>query len=125
MKRLLLVGGVALLASGLFFWHLSRQSHSFGKLLGAPPADVGDLVDRPREYLHRIVAIEGVVSEPCGTAGCSFLFVGSASKRLRVDLADIGTQPSVWAGSTVRVEGLLVPCGDGYELWATGVTFNP
>ena len=123
MRYILILCGVTLLIGGFVAWRALRAPDTFGAFTGVPQAEVADLIERPAEYLHKTVMIEGVVREQCESMGC-FFFFQSAKKQLRIDLADIAMNAPRRNGRRARVEGQMVPYLDGYQLWASGVTFE-
>lgn len=55
--------------------------------------------------------------------GLLFLFL-SGKKMLRVELNQVAMNAPQRNGHTARVEGQIVPYGDGYELVASAVEFE-
>ena len=96
---------------------------SYGEFSAAPKAEVADLIDRPQEFLRQSVSIEGEVREQCTTMGCYFFF-RSGKKKLRVDLQEIAMNAPRKNGHHARVEGRMVPYGEGYQFLATAVEFE-
>jgi len=69
------------------------------------------------------VVIEGTVRKQCTTMGCYFFFL-SGQKMLRVDLEEITMTAPRRNGNTARVEGQIVPYGDGFQFVASAVEFQ-
>jgi hypothetical protein len=123
MKTILTICALTLVAGALLAWHATRLPSRFGSFTGAPHAKVADLVERPKEFLHHTVAIEGQVREQCTAMGCFFSFL-SGKKTLRVDLQEIAMNAPRRNGHVARVEGQVVPYGDGFQFLASAVEFN-
>lgn len=114
---LILALGVALV------WRGTRSPSKFGTFTGAPKAEVADVISRPQAFLHKTVAIDGDIREQCVTMGCYFYFF-SGKNSLRVDLQEIAMTAPRRNGRPARVEGQIVPYGDGYEFFASAVEFK-
>jgi hypothetical protein len=111
------------MAGALFAWRALRMPSEFGAFTGAQLVNMADLVDRPKDFTGRLVTIEAQVRDQCTTMGCYF-FIPSGNKKLRVDLQDIAMHAPMHEGKPARVEGQIVPYGDGYQLLASGVQFK-
>ena len=120
MKTILILCGIVAVLGGALLWYELRPKTQFGSFIGAPKAEVSNLIDRPNDYLQKTVAIEGTVREQCTTMGCYFFFV-LEKRRLRVDMADIAMNAPRRNGHRARVEGQMVPYADGYQFWASAV----
>lgn len=124
MKIIFALCALILLAGGVLLWNSLRAPAVFGEFTGAPEAEVADVIAKPQEYLHKTVALEGVVAKQCTTMGCYFFFI-SGRKELRVDLAEIAMNaPKHKDGSRARVEGRTVPYDQGYQFSASAVEFK-
>ena len=122
--RAILALCAATLALGAFLvYRACRLPDKYGAFTGAPKAKVADLIERPREFLRKTVAVEGVVREQCTTMGCYFFF-HEGRRALRVDLQEIAMNAPRRNGRRARVEGQMVPYGDGYQLYASAVEFE-
>ena len=124
MKKIFALCAVVLAAAVAGVYRTTRLPDRFGTFTGAPRASAADLVARPKDFLKKTVALEGIVREQCETMGCYFYFhEGRAT--LRVDLQDIAMNaPRGKNGRPARVEGQLESYGDGYQLLATAVAFE-
>jgi hypothetical protein len=123
MKIIFALCGVILLAGAFFAWRALRMNSEFGTLTGAPAVGVEEVVDHPKDFMGRLVAVEAPVREQCKAMGCYF-FIHSGTKSLRVELQDIAMNAPMHEGKPALVEGQIVPYGDGYQLWASGVEFK-
>lgn len=124
MKTIFALCGVALVAGGVALYRYSRPQLRYGEFVGAPAARVAELAAAPKKHLGKLWALEGVITKQCTTMGCFFFFV-DGDRELRVDLAEIAMNaPKGRNGRPARVEGQLVPYGDGYQFWASGVEFQ-
>jgi hypothetical protein len=119
---LILCGLIVVIGGGLLYFKLRLPTH-FGTFTDAPKAEVADLIERPKDYLHRTITIEGVVREQCTTMGCYFFF-HSGKRKLRVDISEIAMNAPRRNGRRARVEGQIVPYADGYQFWASAVQFE-
>lgn len=122
MKKILILCAVTLLAAVALIRNAMRPSEHYGEFSGAPAAAVSDLIARPQQFLEKTVLIEGEVREQCKTMGCHFFFV-SGNQTLRVDLEKLTGSAPMREGRRARVEGRVMPFGDGYQLVATAVEF--
>ncbi len=107
----------------MLLWHALRVPSRYGAFTGAPKADVADLVAHPANFLHKTVAIEGEVRRQCTTMGCYFFFL-SGKNMLRVNLEDIAMHAPRREGHRARVEGQIVPLGEGHQFFASAVEFE-
>jgi hypothetical protein len=123
MRTIFALCGVTLLAGGFLLWRTMQLGTLYGTFTGAPKAAVADLIERPTDFLGKLVAVEGTVSEQCQTMGCYFFF-RSGKRTLRVDLEEIAMNAPMREGGNARVEGQLVPYRDGYQLFASAVEFK-
>jgi hypothetical protein len=123
MKTILILCALSLVVGVALIWHAVRLPSEYGAFTGAPKAEVADLIDRPKDFLHKSLTIEGTVREQCTTMGCYFFFL-SGKNKLRVELQDIAMNAPRRNGRTARVEGQVVPYGDGYQFVASAVEFE-
>jgi hypothetical protein len=123
MRTIFALCGVILLAGGFFLWRAMQVPSIYGSFVGAPPAAVADLIERPKDFLGKTVSVEGTISEQCKTMGCYFFF-RSGGKTLRVELNEIAMKAPMREGHGARVEGQIVTYGDGYQLFASAVEFK-
>ena len=122
MRTIIGLCGVALLAAAFFIWRGTRTPTHYGAFEGAPKTAVTELIERPREFLDKAVLVEGEVRQQCKTMGCYF-FLMAGEKMLRVDIQHVAMNAPWWEARPVRVEGQLMPYGDGYQLVANAVEF--
>lgn len=124
MKVILILCAAVLTAGSVALYRATRPALVYGDFEKAPRVEVARLVERPKDFMKKTVAIEGVIAKQCTTMGCYFFFE-DGGKILRVDLAEIAMHaPKNMNGRTARVEGRMVPYGDGYQFWASAVEFK-
>ena len=123
MKAILALCGLSLVIGSVLVWRAVHLSSEYGEFTGEQKVTIADLIDKPKDFLHKTVTIEGTVREQCTTMGCYFFFF-SGEKKLRVDLQDIAMNAPRRNGRTARVEGQIVPYGDGYQFVASAVKFE-
>jgi hypothetical protein len=123
MRTIFILCGVILVAGAVFAWRSMQMPTKYGAFTGAPKANVADLIERPKDFLGKTVSVEGTVREQCKTMGCYF-FMPSGTKMLRVELNEIAMNAPMREGHQARVEGQMVPYGDGYQLFASAVEFE-
>jgi uncharacterized protein YdeI (BOF family) len=122
MKKILFICLASFIIVAALVWRAVAKPSIYGQFTGAPRAELVALVERPKEFLGKTVAVEGKITEQCQAMGCFFTF-RDGKKALRVDLADIAMTAPMREGKPARVEGQLVPYGEGYQLFATAVEF--
>jgi len=122
MKKILILCAVILAAGSVFIWRAVAKPSRFGNFTNAPRAEVAALVERPKDYVGKLVSVDGTITEQCKAMGCYFNFK-DGGKSLRVDLQDIAMTAPMHEGKPARVEGQLVPYGEAYQLYATAVEF--
>ena len=123
MRTILALCALSLVVGIIVVWQLMSLPNNYGSFAGASRAEVADLIDRPKDFLHKTLAIEGTVRQQCTTMGCYFFFL-SGTKMLRVDLEQITMVAPRRNGHRARVEGQMVPYGDGYQFVASAVEFE-
>ena len=123
MRTIFILCAVVLVGGGVWIYQSTRMPNLYGTFTGAPKAEVKDLIAKPKDFLKKTVAIEGVVREQCESMGCYF-YVHEGEKTLRVDLETIAMNAPRKNGHTARVEGQMVKYGDGYQLSATAIEFK-
>ena len=123
MKTILVLCALTLVVGAALIWRAMRLPSHYGTVTGAPKAEVADLIDRPKEFLHKTVTLEGIVRQQCTTMGC-FFFFQSGNNTLRVELQEIAMNAPRRNGRPARVEGQIVPYGDGYQFVASAVEFE-
>ncbi len=124
MKKILALCGVTLIIGGAWVYLATRPKMTYGHFIGAPKAQMLELIDHPKKNMGKTWAIEGIITDQCTTMGCYF-YLKEGRKKLRVDLEEI----AMWAprnrnGKPVRVEGQMVRRGDDYQFWASAVEFK-
>jgi len=122
MRNILILCGLTLIGGGFLLWRATRPPVIFGQFAGAQVTAVAELATNPAPYLKRTVAVEGQIRRQCRVMGC-FFFFESGGKELRIDLEAITMTAPNHEGGRARVEGQLVPFGDGYQLSATAIQF--
>ena len=123
MRTILTLCAAILVIGGVLIWRSMQLPTLAGEFAGAPKTQVADLIDRPKDFLNKTVAIEGKISQQCKSMGCYFFFkVGE--KELRVDLEQIAMNAPMREGRPAKVEGQMMPYGDGYQLVASAVEFQ-
>ena len=123
MKTIFGMCAVILAVGGFFLWRSMQFSLVSGTFIGAPRTEVAVLIEKPKEYVEKTVLIEGQVLRQCKAMGC-FFFFQAGEKQLRVDLEQIAMNAPMREGRVAKVEGHMVPFGNGYQLLATAVEFQ-
>jgi hypothetical protein len=124
MKLIFALCAAVLIAGSVALYRATRPASIYGSFEKAPQVEVARLIARPKDYMKQTVAIEGLITKQCTTMGCFFFFEADG-KTLRVDLAEIAMHaPKNRNGRRARVEGWMVPYGDGYQFWASAVEFQ-
>lgn len=125
MKAILTLCAVALVLGSAALYRATRPASIYGAFETAPKVEVAELIERPKDHMKKTVAIEGIITKQCTTMGCYFFFEAPGGKILRVDLAEIAMHaPKNKNGRVARVEGRMVPYGDGFQFWASAVEFK-
>ncbi len=122
MKKIFLLCALTLVAIGALVWRAAAKPSRFGSFTGAAKTEVAALIERPKSYTGKTLALEGTITEQCKSMGC-FFFFRSGNQSLRIDLEEIAMTAPMREGRRARVEGQLVPYGDGFQLWASAVEF--
>lgn len=123
MRTIIALCALTLAIGGFLLWQSMQMPTRFGAFTGAPKTAVNDLIERPKDFLDKTVLLEGDVRQQCTAMGC-FFFLPAGEKLLRVDLEPLTMNAPMREGHPVRVEGQLMPYGDGYQLYASAVEFN-
>ena len=124
MKAIFALCAVVLVAGSIALYRVTRHASIYGSFEKAPSVEVSQLIERPKDYRKKTVAIEAIITKQCTTMGCYFFFE-AGGKTLRVDLQEIAMHaPKNRNGRIARVEGRMVPYGDGYQFWASAVEFK-
>lgn len=124
MKKILALCGVVALVGAFALYRATRPKLVYGTFTGAPKARVEELIAHPKANMGKTWSIEGVITKQCTSMGCFFFFEADG-KTLRVDLAEIAMHaPKNRNGKPARVEGQMVPYGEGYQFWASAVEFE-
>ena|SRR5436190_22765729 len=123
MRTILILCAVILVLGAALIWRAARLPREFGAFTGAQKTDVADLINRPKDFLHKTVTIEGTVRQQCTTMGCYFFF-HSGKDMLRVELKDIAMNAPRRNGHLARVEGQIVPFDGGHQFLASAVEFE-
>src|ERR1051326_300138 len=123
MRTIFILCGLMLAAGVVFAVRSLRGPTEFGTFVGAPRVEVAELIERPKDFLGKNVSVEGVVREQCKAMGCVFS-MPAGTKTLRIDLQEVAMKAPMREGRRARVEGQIVPYGDGYQLYASAVRFE-
>lgn len=123
MKLIIALCTAVLIGGGVFLYRATRMPNEYGTFSGVPKVEVIDLIERPKAYLKKTVAVEGIVREQCTSMGC-FFFFREGEKTLRIDIQEIAMNAPRKNGHVARVEGQMVPYGDGYQLYGSAVEFK-
>lgn len=123
MKTILGMCAAILAVGGFLLWRSMQLPTVAGTFIGAPETEVAVLIDRPKDFVKKTVLIRGQVLQQCKAMGC-FFFFSVGEKQLRVDLEQIAMNAPMREGHMARVEGTMMPFGDGYQLVATAVEFQ-
>ncbi|MCC6587268.1 MAG: hypothetical protein IT168_11300 [Bryobacterales bacterium] len=123
MRTILSITALTLALGAFALWSAFRSPNTFGTFDGAQKVEAAALIERPRDFLGRKVSVEGRITEQCKAMGC-FFFIPAGNKTLRVDLEEIAMTAPRHEGGQARVEGQLIPHGDGYQLWASAIEFK-
>lgn len=123
MKTILVICAAILLGGGVMIWRSMTVPSVLGRFASAPKTKVADLIERPKDFLNKTVSIEGKISQQCKAMGC-FFFFAVGEKQLRVDLEQIAMNAPMREGRMAKVEGQMMPYGDGYQFVASAVEFE-
>ena len=123
MRTIFGLCALILVAGGVFAWRTMQLPTHFGTFTGAPRTEVADLIERPKDFVGKTISVRGTVREQCKTMGCYF-FIPWGTKLLRVEMQAIAMNAPLREGHQARVEGQMVPYGDGYQLFASAVEFE-
>jgi hypothetical protein len=123
MKLILGLCALILAAGAFFAWRARQLPASFGTFSGASAAEVSELIAKPKTFAGKTVAVQGTITQQCKTMGCFFYFV-AGEQTLRVDLEAIAMNAPMREGHRARVEGQMMPYGDGYQLFASAIEFQ-
>ena len=123
MKTILAICVLTLAIGGGFAWRALQMPSKYGDFSGATRVEVANLVERPKEFVGKLVSVEGTIADQCKTMGC-FFFIHSDKDSLRIDLQEIAMNAPMNEGRKARVEGQLVPYGETYQLVATAIEFK-
>jgi hypothetical protein len=123
MKKIFALCALTLITCAVFLWRATAGPSRFGEFSSVPKASVASLIADPKEYVGKTVEITGTISEQCKSMGC-FFFFRSGKQTLRVDLQEIAMHAPMREGRPARVEGQMVPYGDGYQFYASAVEFQ-
>jgi uncharacterized protein YdeI (BOF family) len=118
MRKILVLCAVTAILATVIIWRAAAKPSRFGSFIGAPKAEVAALIATPKAYLGKTVEIEGTISEQCKAMGCNFFF-RSGKETLRVDIQEVAMTAPMREGHLARVEGQVVPYGDGYQFYAS------
>lgn len=121
MRVILGLCAVSLIALIVLLRSAMNADFRYGEFTGAPRVSVLELVEKPGDFRGRIIAVQGEVRQQCQAMGCHFFFIAGDRPPLRIDLEKLTGSAPMKEGHFARVEGRMVPFGDGYQLAATAV----
>ena len=122
MRKIFLLCTLSLVAIGGLVWRATAKPSRYGNFVGAPRTEVAAIIAQPKSYAGKTLTVEGTISEQCKSMGC-FFFFRSGNRSLRVDIQEVAMTAPMHEGRRARVEGQLVPYGDGFQLYASAVEF--
>ena len=124
MRNILILCGVVLVIGTGLLVRALRVPTQYGAFAQAARVEVADVIASPKKFLHKTIALEDVIRKQCTSMGCYFFFQ-AGDQFLRIELAEIAMHaPKKHDGRKARVEGQLIPYGDGYQVIATAVEFE-
>ncbi len=123
MRTIFTICGLILLAGGFLLWRSLQMPTLYGTFTGAPSVVANTLIEHPKDFLGKTLTVESMISEQCKTMGC-FFFFRAGKTILRVELQQLAMRAPMREGRPARVEGQIVPYGDGYQLFASAVEFK-
>lgn len=123
MRTILGLCAVILAIGGVLIWKSMQLPTLAGAFTGAQKTELAVLIERPKDFLNKTILVEGEVNNQCKAMGCYFYFP-AGDKELRVDLEQIAMNAPMREGRPARVEGQMMPYGDGYQLVASAVEFK-
>lgn len=124
MRNIFIICGlIVIVGLALLVMSFKVPNHYGAVFSGAPKVEVEALIERPTEFLSRQVTIEGKVADQCPATGCFFYFY-SGTKKLKIELGDLGQKIPKKTGALAIVEGQLVPFGDSYQFLGTAAEFK-
>lgn len=110
--RLLIIGGLAILALGASLWVSPPQT----------PIIVDDLLESPSNHVGETVIVRGTVESGSLNLDSSTFDLSGEQDSLSVDFSTVSVSNAFSEGKTVLVEGDLVPSDDGWLLLAAQIT---
>jgi len=110
--RLLLVGGLALLALGASLWVSPPQT----------PVSVDDLLGSPASHAGESIMVRGTVTPGSLDLNASSFELAGELDSLSIDYSNVAVPNAFSEGKTILVEGNLVESGDGWKLLAEQIT---
>src|SRR2546422_10001170 len=123
MKKIFVLCILSTVAITLLVWRAVAKPSRFGAFTGAPQTEVAKVITDPKSFLGKTVQIQGIIREQCKTMGC-FFFFRSGKDTLRVDVQEVAMTAPIREGREARVEGQVVPYGDGFQFSASAVEFK-
>ena len=122
MKKIFVLCFTVVIALSVFIWRAAAKPSKYGEFVNAENVPVAKLVANPKGYLGKRLSVVGKITEQCKSMGCFFTF-RDGENALRVNLEDIAMTAPKHEGRPARVEGQIMPYGQGYQLVATAVEF--
>ena len=118
-----LVLGVALLMFGCGR-NAGNGAHFGEPFTQAPSVAIGQLLDTPEAFSHKMVRVKGTIERQCPVAGCWFFIHDGQARSIKVELGDYLAKLPQNIGNTAEVEGEWIKKGTTYEFIGTRVTFT-
>jgi hypothetical protein len=90
----------------------------------APSVSIGELVDTPESFSHKMVRVKGTIERQCPVAGCWFFIHDGQARSIKVELGDYLPKLPQNIGNDAEVEGEWIKKGTAYEFIGTRVSFS-
>lgn len=130
MKNIII--GIAILAViGLGVWYAfggngeKSAKNKFGQGTGAEITSIGQIVKSPKDYLGKVVTVEGEMTKECPASGC-WWYVKDGTGEIRADSSGASfALPLNKEGKHIRTTGKIVKNDNGdLEIGATGAELH-
>ena len=90
----------------------------------APTVSIGQLLETPEAFSHKMVRVKGTIERQCPVAGCWFFIHDGQARSIKVELGDYLPKLPQKIGSDAEVEGEWIKKGEAYEFIGTRVSFT-
>lgn len=90
----------------------------------APTVTIGQLLDTPDAFSHKMVRVKGAIERQCPVAGCWFFINDGQGRSIKVELGDYLEKLPQNIGNTAEIEGEWIKKGTAYEFIGTRVSFT-